>query len=76
MKKSRQEILAEVLYDCYLAMTRGESQAYSASDDTETFYVITPQEMAQWDFSHEDWNNMDFWLLADETMRNLDIDFF
>lgn len=72
--KSRHETLAEVLENCYQAMTRGESQEYSAEDAKGVFYTISPQQMAQWDYTAEDWKNMDFDLLADEIMESLELD--
>lgn len=71
--ENRQEIMSKVLKNCYGAMTRGESQEYSAEDTKGIFYTITPQQMAQWDYSAEDWGSMDFTLLAEEIMENLGI---
>jgi len=71
MKTTRQDILEETLKNCHSAMTRGETQEYTASDaDGGAFYTITPQQMANWDYIREEWDRMDFHLLAGEIMEN------
>lgn len=74
-KKSRQEILAEVLGNAAALMLAGNNniEVDAKDENGEVFYSTTLQKMAQWDYSKKDWANMDFWLLAGETMEALGI---
>ena len=74
--KTRQEVLAEVLEKAYNLMSVGNNNIELRAKDPTTekiFYSISLQQMAQWDYSEEEWKDMDFYLLAEEVMENLGI---
>ena len=68
-------MLAEVMKNAAaLMLARNNNLDVDAKDENgEIFYSTTLQQMSQWEYTKEDWSNMDFWLLAGEIMENLGI---
>ena len=74
MKKTRQEVLAEVLEKAYNLMAVGNNNIEIEVKDPETeeiFYSVSIQQLANWDYSKEEWEQMDFYILAGEILENI-----
>jgi len=67
----KQEILAEVLKNAAAFMLAGNTniEVEAKDDDGNVFFITELRQMANWGYTQEEWGNMDFYLLAGETLQ-------